>query len=483
MTSNHIAMRRTVDLGLAVLLCLGTGCGGEESPERRAPERTETPADLIRDALADPDPWVVAESLRLAAASRHPQRMMWLQQGLTHADPLVRAAAIELLLPEGIAAAQQAATSLLVSGDQEQRLAVLRIIFRHGTPRFSAEAAGTLLRDRSAPLRRGTLRLMREHGLVLERAQRDPLLADSDPAVADEAFAWLASVEPEVAMDRVLRDLRAADESRRARALDFARHLTSADLWPTMRTLARSTDPQRRFAAQCILGRLGDPSVEEGLRTALLTREDDDAALALEAISWIRTERAQSQADRQLADPRPGVRRTAVEVLIRRGVAPSRMEPFLSDGDPQIARIALRWILQEHPHLTAEIIRRNLGSTRQTEPMLRAIWQMGNESDLREVVMAAEPSLRRLASSDQPAVAWLAGSLVAQIDPGAERLPLESASWPAHRLYSAVESILPSPEPAHALALERCLQRELRMVRVACALALETLPAGGAEGR
>ena len=427
--------------------------------------------DEIQTTLQSSEPWVRAEAVRLLAVAQVPSLESALLSAVNDSDPLVRASAMEQLLPSGNRTAQDALLAAMRSAELDERVRLFRLAIRQGTERFSAEAATFIVRERAWETRLAALVELRDSAILLDPAVRDQLLSDPRLEVADAAFAYLAEREPEVALERVLTELRSTDLTRRTATLRTARHLTHADLWPSMRAVATYGPVEQQFAARCVLGRLGDSSVEEALRSVILTGSDEDAGLALRAISSIRTERAQLQASRHIDDPRANVRRAALDVLLQRGVGAAELERFLADPDPTIGRLAMSAIIASDATRAAAIARRQLEGENQELRVLLSLHQTAQQQDISAVLAALQDVLIQLVESPQDDVASVALRLLRGVETAEDTL-LRVAQAGDQSLYSGLERAMELPTENMRPVLLHALTHDLRMVRYAAALAL-----------
>jgi HEAT repeat protein len=426
----------------------------------------------IQSALSSSEAWIRAEAIRLVAKSGIAPLGNSLQAALTDPAPLVRFSSMEQLLPAGNRQAQDALLAAQSNEDTEGQIRLFRLAIRRGTNRFKVEIATFLLRQRSPETRRATLLEMRDADIGVDPALRDQLLNDPDADVADAAFAYLAEQDPPTALERVIESLRSSDAARRTRGMHRARHLTHADLWPTMRATATHGSEEQRFAAQCVLGRLGDSTVEEALRSVILTGTEANAALAVRAISNIRTPRAQSQASRQVDDPRAVVRRAALDVLLERGASSTEFEAFLADPDPTLGRRAMTAIIASDPSRAASLVSRQLGNEEGAERVLMSIHETAATMDLTDLLLALRDTLYTLSMNENDTIAGLATRLLARSEPAMVLLERARAHGGDQTLFSALEAAMLEPTEEMRPFLLEGLGHELRMIRFAAALVL-----------
>ncbi len=472
------ATRRCKVLVTALLLSL-QACVSEEPPAVPEAVRLDQPAAVaarvdaeIQAALSSPDAWTRAEAVRLIARSGVGPLGSAIQAALTDPATLVRLSSMEQLLPAGNREAQDALLAAQSHENADGHARLFRLAIRCGTPQFQAEFATFLLRHRSPETRLAALVEMRDSDIGVGPPLRDQLLDDPDDAVADAAFAYLSEQDPESALERVLESLRSSDSNRRLRGMSQARHLTHADLWPTMRASAIHGEQAQRFAAQCVLGRLGDASVEEALRSVILTGDEASAALALRAISGIDTPRAQSQASRQVDDPRPAVRRAALDVLVARGASVTELEAFLDDADPSLGRRAMAAIMAADPQRAASLIARQLGNEESAERVLMSIHETALNTDLSDMLLALSEPLHSLSMNESDVVAGLAIRLLALSESPSVLLERAWARGGYHSLFAATEAALSSPVSEMRPILVEGLSHDVRMIRFVSALAL-----------
>ncbi|MBU6162615.1 MAG: HEAT repeat domain-containing protein [Myxococcales bacterium] len=451
-----------------------TACEAEEVVAQVDQPLAEVMAEALRDGVEADNPWIRAETLRLMALSGSPEWVATLRAGLQDAHPMVRVMAIEALLPAGDAEAQSVALTLLVQGDADAKSRLLDLFLSRGTTEFQAHASAMLLRDGAPEIRRSTLLQIREHGVAIEPALREQLIHDLDTRVADAAFGWLVTADPAAALDRVQTGLRSSDTDVRRRALEFSRHMATADLWPTMRAYLRAGDSQSRFAAECVLGQLGDPSVEEALRTVILTGSASDAALALRSISHIRTERAQTQVERQIHDPRQEVREAALDILLERQVPPSVVEPFLADEDPSLGTRALAWMIASDINWVVNRIERMLAIEENVIHVLRSLHEASDQPDKTALLSQLAPQLDALCDSPNVEISHLASRLRLQASTPPP-LPSGAELWQPGRMYATTESLITTAGTEHGDFLAGAARHDLLMVRVAAAIAIRQL--------
>lgn len=471
---------RRLPLVLATALLLPLhACGADESAPAAEVMEINEPAAVaarvdreIQAALSSSESWIRAEAVRLVARSGIGPLGSALQGALTDPAPLVRFSSMEQLLPAGNRQAQDALLAAQSNESTEGQMRLFRLAIRRGTPRFQAEVATFLLRQRSPETRRAALMEMRDADIGVDPALRDQLLNDPDAEVADAAFAYLAEQDPDTALERVIESLRSTDAARRTRGMYRARHLTHADLWPTMRAIATFGEEDQRFAAQCVLGRLGDSSVEEALRSVILTGDETSAALAVRAISNIRTPRAQSQASRQVDDPRPAVRRAALDVLLERGAGATALEAFLADPDPTLGRRAMTAIIAADPQRAAALVIRQLGNEGGAERVLMSIHETALSMDLTDLLLALRDPLYTLSMNESDTIAGLATRLLARSEPAMVLLERARAHGGEQSLFSALEAAMVSPVEEMRPFLLEGIAHDLRMIRFASALAL-----------
>jgi HEAT repeat protein len=471
------ARRYVPDLvaGVALLAFSAGACRPSEVPVVVELPLAEVIERALDEGVSAENPWIRAETLRLLSLSGAPEWRGTLQAGLQDEHPIVRALAIEALLPSGDADAQSAALELLVQGDREAKSRLLDLILANGTAEFQSHAAAMLLRDGSADIRRSTLLQIRNVQVAVEPALREQLINDLDTRVADAAFAWLVATDPAGALERVQTGLRSSDPEIRSQALEFSRHMATADLWPTMRAYVRSGDVQSRFAAECVLGQLGDPTVEESLRTVLLTGSASDAALALRAISRIRTERAQTQVERQIDDPRQEVRSAALDILLERQVPPSAVEPFLADADPSLGMRALAYMMSADIPWAVVRIERMLDVEENVLRVLRSLYEATGHLNASQVLNELTARLDVLAQSPDVEVADLASRLRLQASMAPPPNLNGAESWSAGRLYATVEALVHTATPEQSALLAHAARHDLLMVRVAAGVAIRRL--------
>lgn len=459
----------------AALVAVGLfgGCAGQEADE--APlSGTEVAAPILDAAQANPEPWVRAETARLLGATGDPSVRVRLQHALRDPSPLVQNAAIEAMVTIGDADAETSALSRLVAGTRDQKLQLLDLLLASDSDELRTEALRRALRDADATVRVRALDLAIQRGVQLDMAEIDRLLDAEDPAIVNVAYRLLVDRDPARATRLVLTRMRDADASVRASGLALARHLALPELWPTLRSWSRGDDSAARTASLLALGRLGDPEAEEGLRSIVLSGASEEAAAALEALSWIESTRAREQAGRMRSDTRAPVRRAALEVMQRLSYPVDAFAPFLEDEDPDIGRLALVEVQSRDPEWAASLLDATLRDSAEPARVLHALLLASMRSDLRVLLDAATPRIAQLSASNDPEVAGLATRLLLQaapLDDHAERIVAQDQP---ESLYALIEVSLTSSQNlsdvyAHAM------QSDIVLLQVAGAIGAHRL--------
>ncbi|MFT6397817.1 MAG: HEAT repeat protein [Bradymonadia bacterium] len=398
-----------------------------------------------------------------------------LEEALDDGSAVVQTAAIEAMLRMGERSVETPALSRMIAGTAEQRLQLLDLIVETGRPQFRDDIILRALRDLNARVQVRALELAVEIGTELGLDELRRLIEHDNTDVAVQAFLTLAHFDRSGALDLVLTGIRSTDESQRGRALEFARHLASASLWPTMRAYAAQEDDlSAQRLALIVLGHLGDPSAELPLRDILLAAEPELAAAALGALSHIPTQRAMDQPLRHRRDPRAAVRETALDEMIRQRRPTDDFEVFLDDTDAEISKRALVHMQSETPERASQIFSRALAETDDPAAALTALYRVSLQTDIRDFLDASSDQLMRFLSDEDHAISGLAARLlVIATSPIEMRNRLRRTGRP-DALYALIEATYNGEHNFSELYTES-MDHDIHAIRVAASLGILAL--------
>ncbi len=467
--------RRPCVLVLAAIVCASLlACGGDEPSQALDARAWASP--VIEQGLTDRDPWIRAETVRLVGLLQDRRWAARLRDTLTDPSPLVQNAAVEALLKLGDDQAENATLNLLVSGTTEQRAQLVDLVAGAAEGDFRRQAIERSLRDTAPAVRAAAVRAIAAHNVRVSLDTLDHLVDDADVRVADEAFTWLATQQPDRARDAAMQRLRSDEPATRQRGIALARHLASADLWPAMRSYAVSGSESDQRMAVLFLGRLGDPLAEEPLRQLVLSADSQTAAFALDSLSYIDTPRAQEQARRHRNDARMPVRAAAFDVMLRQGAPNELLEGFLGDTDPELAYRALIGLQRRDATFTAGAIARSLRDAEEPASPLRALVRSSMRADIRPMLRQARETLLPLTTHEDPDVTWMATRLVLQVDTPAGHTERILRDGRAEPVYALLERSLTDGENHSSLYTET-MDDDLFLVRLATAVGMWKLDA------
>lgn len=461
-------------LPLVALSALLWACSSDDAVEAFDARAWAEP--IIEQGLTDTDPWVRAETVRLVGLLDERRWIARLQETLTDPSPLVQNAAVEALLRVGDSQAENATLNLLVSGSSEQRAQLVYLVAGVAEGDFRRQAIERSLRDTDSLVRAAAVRAIAEHGVRVSAETLVHLVDDADIRVADEAFTYLASLQPDRARDAAMERLRSDDPETRQRGIALARHVASADLWPAMRSYAVAGSESDQRMAVLFLGRLGDPLAEEPLRQLVLSAESQTAAFALDALSHIDTLRAQEQARRHRNDARVPVRSAAFDIMLRQGASNEILEGFLSDTDPELAYRALLGMQRRDAAYTAGAVGRSLRSAEEPASPLRALVRASIRGDIRPMLREARGAIEPMMSHEDPDVAWMATRLLLEVEPTSTQTDRLLSDGRAEPLYALLERTLTedgNPSDLYAQTMDA----DLFLIRLATAVGMWRLGA------
>jgi HEAT repeat protein len=433
-----------ISLVLAALLSHGVaGCRSSDADVEQ-PSGVDVAAPVLDAAMANPEPWVRAETARLLGETGDPSVSARLQDALRDPSPLVQNASIAAMVMIGDADAATTALSRLVAGTRDQKLQLLGLLLDNENEPVRDEALRRALRDADVVVREHALDLAIERSVPLESAEVDRLIESEESIIVTVAFRLLVARDPARATRLVLTRMRDAEPRVRASGLALARHLALPELWPTLRSWSRGDDMDARTAALLALGRLGDPEAEEGLRNIVLSGTADEAAAALDAIAWIDSPQAREQAGRLRNDSRTTVRHAALEVMQRLEYPVDAFAPFLEDEDPDIGRIALVEVQSRDAEWAAALLDSTLRDSAEPARVLHALLLASLRTDLTVLLDAAGPRLAQLSASNDPVVSGLATRLLLQAAPVAEHVDRIVEQGHPESIYALIEASLTS---------------------------------------
>jgi HEAT repeat protein len=399
-------------IGFSLLL----GCSRELTPEQVQAELIQAASATIDQGLSHSDPWVRAESVRVIGLAENGALRGRISSALQDSEPIVRASAIDALLRQGDPAAETSTLATLTSGTREQKTVLLGLIAQNTRDPFRSEALLRAARDIDAEIRIVALDHLERIGIMPPQEDLTRLLTDGDARVVERAFSFYARARPDEALAVTMAGLRSSDADERRRAMQTAAYLDAPELWPAMRSIVANGDSAMAGAAQLALGRLGDPSVEDALRNTVLSGQGPAAARALEALSWIPSERARAQALRHKNDLRADVREAAFDVMVRLAMPMDEFATFLESSDTNLGRRALLYVQQRDPLRAAEILAATLANSEQPDLVLAATYRTSQTNDIAPLLRAARATLERLVSSPNETISALAMRLILVAD-------------------------------------------------------------------
>lgn len=469
-------MSRAAGLALtAVLAMAGSGvlsaCGGateEASPGERA-------SAILEEGFAERSPWIRAETIRLVGEARLEAFRPYVQAALEDESELVRTAAVEAMLRWQDPGAQEAALAGLVGGSVAQRVELLTLIVTTTDGRFRAEALQRSLRDVSPAVRLAALDHLRHLNLQPPQSDLQRMIDGDNPTLADRAFAELVRTNRGAATAIVLRELRSSDREVRDRGLRFARHLPLPELWRPMRSYAEDGESHRRAAALVVLGHLGDPWAEEGLRQVVLGGNDETAAEALRALAHIPTDTAREQPLQHRRDARAPVRGAALDAMIELRRPPSEFLVFLSDSDATLGERAFVYLQRRDPGFAAQSFAQVLEESEDAENVVAALYRASERRDVTTLLQATQARLESLRLHADPDVSALATRLLLQVVPAAELAPEIDARTQPGASYALLEAAIAADDAAWSPLFEAALDGDYFALRLAGAVGIARL--------
>ena len=468
MTVARCALRPAWTGWIALLLALLLpGCGADDP----ALDVEEVARALIDEGQSFSHPDVRAETVRLLALLDRDDAQARVVEALGDEHVRVQLAAAERLLREGDAGAGRVVSQRMLQGSTDERRAMLRLLARFETGERRQQVLERGLRD-SDPLVRGeVLELAAAHGVALPTDDLLRMREDADPVLAERAFARLVARSHEDAMEHVLQDLHSDRPERRLLGLRLSQLLDAPEFWPLYRALLRFGDDPERVEATLGLGMLGDPLVEDALRSLVVGAEAPLRARALRAMSRLPGDRARQQASLMANDRDPAVRAAAFDVHQRHGASLAVLQPFLADEDADLARRALAHAFAHHPDAAAEHLAAALTTDTGRDNAMRSLLSMEPSETRDRVVRQLEGRLRSLVTGEALSSGDLALRVLGTVLDG-------PALWDAFgdghqpwvRAYLAERAI--EDGQGDGERLEAWLDDELFFVRLAAALAL-----------
>jgi hypothetical protein len=458
---------------LLFAVALGLGCGGGE-PVADAPSEA---ASVIAEGFADVSPWVRAETIRLVSAARLDAYQPQVRAALEDESALVRTSAVEAMLRWQDAGAEEAALAGLVTGSSAQRVELLGLIVQNTGGRFRAEALQRSLRDSDTGVRTAALDHLERLRIAPPRGDLERMVDSEDVALQERAFAELARVDEGAAMTRVLGDLRASDADRVARGLRLAKHLPLAELWRPMRSYAMHGSTSERASALVVLGHLGDPWAEAGLRQLMLGSTDAAAAEALVALAHIPTESAARKALAHRSEAREAVRRAALEAMQIQRRPAQEFEVFLSDANPEIGQLAFLHLEGLDPSFAAASFARSLDEATDAVNVVRALYAASQNRDATALLRASEARLSTLQFHADSDVSDLATRLLLKVRPVQDVLSMIDEQTQPGALYAALESAASSGSAEWSGLFEQALGADYFALRLAAAVGVLQLGA------
>ncbi len=455
-------------LGLCFVV-FGVGCGRSSEPSQTAREQV---APVVESGLTSARPWIRAETVRLLGLIEAPAFLPELTRALRDESPLVQTAAIEAVLRLGDPTAEESALSRLISGNPEQRVQVMRLIVSSSAPAFQREVVRRSVRDVSSTVRLAALESARSVGLVLSVPELERLLEDEDPDLVDAAFRELVRADRQVALGFVLRSIRSSTPRERNLGMALARHLALPELWPMMRSYAASDEDTRaQELALVVLGHLADPMAEDALRTVVLAGDDDVAARALYAISFIPTQRAREQPLVHRRDSRQAVRAAAFDAMRRQGQPIAEFELFLEDSNHTLAERALAYMQETDPLFAAEAFARTLDESEDPTSAMWALYRTSLLHDIGGMLAAGSEEIEQLMLSNDPVIANLATRLMLTARPAESFVPDVISGGTSDALYAVIEATLTVDGNFSDLYVA-ALEHDLAAIRIAAAIGI-----------
>ncbi|TVR02897.1 MAG: HEAT repeat domain-containing protein [Deltaproteobacteria bacterium] len=456
-------------VGWLVLLLslLLPSCGSDD----QTVDVEETARALIEEGLSFSHPDVRAETVRLLSLLGRDEAQALVVEALGDEHVRVQLAAAERLLREGDTGAGRVVSQRMLQGSTDERRAMLRLLARFEAGERRQQVFERGLRD-SDPLVRGeVLELAAVHGVALPTDDLLRLREDADPVLAERAFAQLVARSHEDAMEHVLQDLHSDRPERRLLGLRLSQLLDAPEFWPLYRALLRFGDDPERVEATLGLGMLGDPLVEDALRSLVVGGEARLRARALRAMSRLPGDRARQQALLMASDRDPAVRAAAFDVHRRHGASLAVLQPFLADEDAELARRALDHAFAFHPDAAAEHLAAALTTDTGRDNAMRSLLSMEPSETRDRIVRQLEGRLRSLVTGETLSSGDLALRVLGTVLTGPA---LWDAFGDSHqpwvRVYLAERAI--EEGRGDGVRLEEWLDDELFFVRLSAALAL-----------
>lgn len=448
---------------LATMACSG-GVAELDAPAQAAA--------VLSEGFSDASPWVRAETIRLVSTARLDAYQPQVRAALEDESALVRTSAVEAMLRWQDPSAEEAALAGLVTGSSAQRVELLGLIVQNTGGRFRAEALQRSLRDSDTGVRMAALDHLERLGIQPPRADLERMVASEDIALQERAFGELARVDAAGAMDTVLSDLRAGDAQRVSRGLRLAKHLPLAELWRPMRSYAMHGTNAERASALVVLGHLGDPWAEPGLRQLMLGGSDQAAAEALIALAHIPTESAARKALAHRSEAREAVRRASLEAMQIQRRPPAEFEVFLSDANPEIGQRAFLHLESVDPSFAAASFARSLDEADDAANVVRALYAASQRRDASALLRASENRLATLQFHADSNVSDIATRLLLHIRPLPDVLATIDLQTQPGALYAALEAATAAESAEWSGLFEQSLTADFFALRLAAAVGI-----------
>ena len=389
-------------LGCSFLLLGGVfallvACGGDA--EGDAPRRTQDP---LRVAASHADPWIRAELMRLLGLLSDERHANLLQQGIEDPSAMVRAAATWSLIERGEVRLDALAELRFQGMEPEERVALMQAMLRRTPARAQRALLEPSLRDSDPQVRRAAFGLAAAYQVSVSRPLMIAARDDRDPVISESAMRWLQRTEPAQSFHWVLEEIGQDNSARRLRALRFAGILQRPELWPLLLQLRERAEGDELQAITMALGMLGDPRVEDALRTMILTGDESTVLRAFDALIRIRTDRAREQPLLLLRDQRPTVRRRALDAMVELDYPMEQILERVRDRDAHLARRAFQASWDRDPPGLARWLFNALNADPVPKPLLLALFAMVDErEDAGALLEVLEPLLLRLLDPSQ----------------------------------------------------------------------------------
>lgn len=457
-----IAARPT---GLVLLVVLGlaaTGCDSTPRVEDRDLERART---VYRAGLESSDPYVRAETLRV---------MEWLERRDLPADPatfveddhpMVRVAALRVLLATGARDAEGLALNRFTSGPPDEKGGILEAVLEYGSEDFQRRLVWRALGSsqprtvRHMAVRDAVARWVREaiengDTSVIERqlaANARKYVRQLDPEIGGRILQLLLRLEKTDAPRRSIETLEDPNASvdERLRAAEVLLDARAEAAVPAFRNiLEKARDrgqgdtlevpeegPDERLVRRAVLGVVaqGNTELVSKAKTYLEGASPDVYIEVLEGLAPNPTEDARLALENALIDPRPRIRHRAIELYAGRDDAELSalldvaLDESFSKQEARTHRRVARALGRNFSPDWATDLENNLQSSEGVRPALRLLRDHHGETGRPDAIEAVREPLSDLATADDGRPAALAGYLLLQLPEGPGGDPVTEA--------------------------------------------------------